>query len=167
MDSYRDPKELKHKVIWADAVAPTLGMQRYVSVSNTLHLDEASREELKGLYENMLTPIYKFFDSIRPMVLYSFNNVNNGAETKKITAREFWTRYSNAYDSEDLKDKEHVKAKVVYPLLVAVLNSWRKYDPGFSTQLIGFIKYKEDEAKLKRFIDSLDSVPAGRGLIRH
>lgn len=165
--SYENPKELGHMVIRAYALAPLTGKTYETAIANMLHLEETPRRELKELHDNMLTPIHRYLESIRPMVVHGFMNVNNGKETRRLKAEGFGELYSNAYDSEELKDREHIKRVIVYPLFISTLNTWRKYDSEFSTQLIGIIKSKEKSAELREFIDLLDSTPVARNFMRN
>ena len=165
--------DVKRLVIFHDAIASTYMLHKYDSVGTALNLDEKVTKELHELYASVIDPINHCLSEIKnvnsdlAMLRGLGRNADKQLENKRdALAKTFTELVSERFKEEGLDSRPNVKAAIIYPLLIAVLNTWRKTDNEFAGKLIDSIKKVETDEKLKGIISWIDiplrSKPADR-----
>lgn len=155
--------DVKRVVIYHDATASTRGLPKHVSVRASLKLGEKAAKELQELYTLVISPInYCLFEiknvnSDLAMLRAEGLSTGTSLESERdALAEKLAELVSKRSEEEGLSSRPNVKAVIIYPLLIATLNTWRKTDNDFAGKLIDFIKKVETDEKLRGIISWID-----------
>ncbi len=162
----RDYRELKRVVIFADAFSNVMRKPKYLNVVEMLGLSDKGRDELQGIYSEVIEPLDQKLLSIRSLVIGTRTDHGLGEnvapaikptdETKDSAIKEFTDLFSEMLNKDDLKDEINIKAVILYPLVLAGINTWRKFDMDFAGKLIERIKSNEENPELRKAIEIID-----------
>jgi hypothetical protein len=157
---------IKRMVISADIQASLSKLPKYLIVAEELRLGEKSRNELQDLYNETINPLILGLFAMRTLVIgirAKFGFGDNVApkevlsnEEKDMAINKFTKFLDKKLNEECLKDKTNIKAVIIYPLIVATINTWRKFDSEFADNLIEKIKSNETDERLKKIIAIID-----------
>lgn len=169
----RDYGQLKHDVIRADALANYAGLPKHVSVGRSLGLNGSAVAELDKVYERVMAPInmrmFAIIKTVEALHLLRDRGAAKDDEKSHLEAARsafgasLVAQLSESFREEGLDNRPNVRACVVYPLVIAVLNTRRKYDNEFAGSLIQAIMDQEKDPKLKAYIHEIDSPKKAQG----
>lgn len=164
--SFGNYDNIKRAVITADATAKFALLQNYEAVSKVLALSGKPADELRALYAEVITPMNSELFEIRTKVIGQRRGLGFGTnmapmenpteEAKNSAVQQFSQHFASMLNDDSLKDKKDVKAVVIYPLVIAPINTWRKYDYEFAGKLIENIRSNEPDESLKTVISVID-----------
>ena len=157
---------VKKAVITADATAGLLNMQKYERVARALDLTNKGRDSLGELYSEFIDPINLKLFGIRYSIVGQRLDLGFGdnmlpaekpsEDAKNLAIKEFSDFFEKMSNDAALEGKTNVKAFILYPLTISVINTWRRFDHEFVGNLIEKIKSKEPDEYLKRIIGIID-----------
>jgi hypothetical protein len=160
---------VKLTVIFNDAISIKCKLPKHVSVASSLKLSESATKELQELYNNVIEPLNVCLFAVRSLDgdLAMLRKLDNDAgirmEFERDALADKLTKVvSDRFKNENLDSAPSVKAAIVYPLLIAVLNTWRQTSPEFAGKLIDSIKSMEPDKTLKGIIERIDSTPLSK-----
>lgn len=172
-DESYDYATLLHMVVQGDSrVEEDYGSPEYMrmwanAVGESLGLGEDAVRELESVSEDMIAPLLSRIDEMRDRndeiargrAMGTIDERHNSAISaeKSSLVGSFAEEMSGRMMVEGVADKRLIKSVIVYPVLMAELNSW-KLDGGFdlSERVVRAMKEVEKDGVVRGFIDDLD-----------
>lgn len=167
-------QRLSRLVIATDAMAHLDRIPKHMALSGALGLEAKSANELSELYAGIIYPLNEMLFEIRTECIGTRNQFGRGPintapakktsdERKALLVNNFTEGFFGLLAREGLDDKRAIKSVILYPLVVSVISSWGKHDPGFAKMFVYAISSREQDAELKAAIWAIDKPVSPRG----
>jgi hypothetical protein len=155
-----DWAKLKYSVIYLSAHIGVDPIAKTCAVGSLLGLGQRGEDQLLDLYLSVVDDINVNLNLTwqtkgLSMVMVSQREGMVGALDAQL-ADEFGITLKRIFEEEGVGDKANIKAVVVYPLIISVLNPRRKRDFGLSDALIRKIVDLEPDMRLRSMIEQMD-----------
>lgn len=132
--------------------------EQHLVLTEALGLGKKAEIELKGFYSEIIFPLGQRLRGTSSVVI-DFTAVVHLEPTEAETnyaKSQLAPMLISSIEGYQLESGPNIKAVILYPILVSVLNSWRNHDSEFTDRIIAKIKENETDTTLKTLIEQLD-----------